>query len=364
MFRLLLTLAFALTFLSACDEAGWDPEGDGSSGQNPNNDYYFGPNDVWELVLRDDDTFRITRKAELDATIFDEDFEGSYETLANGYTRLTVDEAPSGINTTIMALILDNDSVILQPIEQGSRQVLVFVSQGECPESNTDGVWVQYKFENSADTAADDQSFFGIWRFNPTNASLVVFNDYNLVDMETTLGGFTDLSENCDEGLASDETYAHFYGNNYAALNIDKDDNSINQYFLGLPSHSVGSTSDLNHNYVGFMYDGQSNTNSEIAASCTDGDCFIYNVENVNFVEYETSSHSVALVDEVNEPATGFVTGTWENIVGNTGNIACATVFDLGDDDQTFLACVAQFPAEREEGDSADAVNLFLLSNN
>ncbi len=360
--RFLFVILASTFFLTSCDEAGWNSNNNDNNDDNNNSSSerdFFGPNAIWQLSFDDNDSFTLTRKNNLDDIVTQVNIQGTYQTLSSGYTRFTVNNPGGAISSSFVGLIIGDESVLLEPVETSSSQILAFIEQGNCPEAIVDGLWLKYKFETGFDTSDGDSEFFGTWRYNPDTSSLVIRDDYSLADMSSTLGGETFNSENCSEGLSADTEYAHFLSETYSTFSIDKDDGSISQFRLGLPESQVNSSTEFNGNYVGLLYESLNNSSTLVSAECTDGVCSIFNVDDVENIQNVTSSHELTLDGTPDTPEDGFITGTWQNTENETANIACAVIFDVDADEHTFLACVGQYPAAT----ISDVANLFLLSN-
>lgn len=357
-----LAVFLCVLFLGSCDEAGWDPVGDDDdNGGNGSVRNYFGPNDVWELRLEDDGDFRLTRKNAISDVTPQLMVEGTYETLNTGYTLFTVSNPGASIPSVLSGLQIGDDAVIMMPIQSTNPQILALVSAGECPDSLVDGTWVSYRFRDDANTLSDEESYFGTWRYNPNdadNTNFIIQDDYNLTDMNTTFGGETFISDDCDDGLASATSYSHYLSDTYSAISIDKDVASTTQFRLGLPESTVATNTALNGDYVGMMYESEGNNSSTVSLTCTDGVCELYQVTSIAIIDNFDFIYDINFEETTDQPENGFITGTWGNDLIPASNIACAVALDVDDDEHSFLACVAQVPGTVV----GDVANLFLLS--
>ena len=360
-------LIFTTLFISSCDEAGWSPVAiDDDEDETTDNRRFFGPGSVWELTLDDDDSFALTRKTAIDSESAELEILGTYNILDSGFTRLTVSEPAVNVPTTIAALDIADYAVLLMPPESTNNQLVATITSGTCSSASVSGNWIQYKFSSTADTSADDQYFFGTWRYDPAIDFFHTYDEYNVGEfVKNSAGGGSATSEGCDEGLASNETDSQFVSANASIVSIDEDDSQINTFRFGLPEDRIVSAANFDGDYVGFMYDTDSDSSGTIAASCNAGECELYSVSDIANVEREEANktHTLALGETPDLPEDGFITGTLTDLIddsdNNPGNIACMVNMDINNSEKHLLSCVGQYPSEA----TGEAVNIFLYSD-
>ncbi len=144
---------FALVTISACSSS--DSSGPANPQQPPPTGAapvaYNGPGSKWDADLREDGSFRITRRADVNSAI-DMTIDGNYVRSAAGFVLMTVDsatgqDAPAQGDT---AWAIEAEGYALMLYTQGDN-FIPMIKSGVCPSADFNGNWVIRNTRGSPD---------------------------------------------------------------------------------------------------------------------------------------------------------------------------------------------------------------------
>lgn len=299
---------------------------------------YNGPGSNWEFSYTGS-TFQLKE------AVASLEVNGSMETLASGFKKLTVTNAtgtgaPSAGDA---AYGLDVPGVVflLKPIAANSNIIPMVVS-GSCPSANTTMNWVMTKIDDDVDLydhttpkVNDSQELVGTVSITSTGASLTKKFTANSGDVTGTP---LPMTIDCNAGKGSvDGGAADMYltaaGGAIVRINGDSgtEDDSIIMAMPGAQSISSGAA---DGDFVGLGYSSEDTIpiKAELSGSTL-------TVKQINpDTGSETGFSGSVTISNFDQPATGFVKG---NITGQTNQkVLCTVNTDVAGSGKSMIFCV------------------------
>lgn len=366
---LLTAIIILLSSLAAC-KAGFESGGDGGSGGNGDGvdeEITFSGPGTWEIELnRQNDTYTIEHRAEPGADV-DMTITGDYQQLDSGFTRLTIQQAPQGaqLKETFTAIEIDDEYLLLLPIENGSDQIIASVVAGDCPENNITGNWITYDTTTAANASAEDEYYFGTYTYAINNGTGILNSLYDLETFTVNTETLTLDGEACDNGVSETDSVVQYVSSDGSAVvhnNADNADNSELLFVMDTKEFVAKANLDSD-DYIGFYYDSMFSVGAKaipVALSCEAGECDmnqVVNIENgsTNDNTYQISFETPGTLSDTS--VEGFVNGTISDMSDNVGKLVCSVDIDFLGEDRIVWACVGQSPT-----DSTEFVNLFVTT--
>ncbi len=356
---LVVLLVVGMTLgLHACGGSDSDDEGEVVNAYN-------GPGSKWDVLLRDDNTFTITRRPSarrgVDLTV-----NGDYERLDSGFLRLVVsdaegEDAPSA-GDEAWALEIVGYALMLKPVDPNNDQIIPMINSGTCPEDDFDANWVIVKKSSDADATATDRDFFGVFSYDASSTTPSLPSMFALDALFTAQGaGTLDGGAECEDGLMLvDDAEMFLTENGGAIVHTQISDPDDSSFIFALAQTAIGDIDDTDGDYAGILFDESSGSGDRIrpvAVTCGAGTCTGNLVRNVRNGSTSNEAVTIDLTGGVDTLADGFVTGTITNDDGDTGNLACMVDSDALGSGQKIVSCVGQSP-----GDNTNMFNIILAS--
>ncbi len=358
-FMAVLLLAGMTLGLYACSSGG------GSDGDADVVNAYNGPGSKWDVLLRADDSFTITRRPSASAAV-DMTVNGDFTRLASGFLRFVVSDA-SGTDAPsagdeAWGLEIQGYALMLKPVDPSSDQIIPMINSGTCPTADFNANWVIVKKANDADASANDRDFFGEFSYDATNSDPSLPSRYALDVLFSPQGaGTLDGSAECEDGLmlvADAEMYLTENGGAIVHTQINNPADS--SFIFALAQSPIVNIDNADGNYAGILFDQSSGAGDRIqpiSVSCGSGTCTGFVVTDVVTGATSAESVTISLSGGVDVPADGFVTGTITDNIGDTGNLACMANNDALGSGKIIVSCVGQSP-----GDNTNMFNVILVS--
>ena len=356
---LLVILVLGMSLgLHACNSSDSDDDADIVNAYN-------GPGSKWDVVLRDDNSFTITRRPgardAVDLTV-----NGDYQRLDSGFLRFVVsdasgDDAPSA-GDAAWGLEIVGYALMLKPVDPDNDQIIPMINSGTCPTDDFDANWVIVKKSSDADATATDRDFFGEFSFDASASDPSLPSMYALDNLFTPQGaGTLDGSAECADGLMLvDDAEMYLTENGGAIVHTQIDDPDDSSFIFALAQSAIGDIDNTDGDYAGILFDQSSGSGDRIqpvAVTCGSGTCTGNIVTNVRNGALSAETVTIALGGGVDTPVDGFITGTITNDDGDTGNLACMADYDALGSGQKIVSCVGQSP-----GDNTNMFNVILAS--
>ncbi len=326
---------------------------------------YNGPGSKWDVLLRADNSFTITRRPSANAAVI-MTVNGDYERLASGFLRFVVsdasgDDAPSA-GDEAWGLEIVGYALMLKPVDPNNDQIIPMINSGTCPAADFTANWVIVKKANGADATATDRDFFGEFAFDATSSDPSLPSMYALDNLFTPQGaGTLDGSAECEDGLMLvDDAEMYLTENGGAMVHTQISDPNDSSFIFALAQSAIGDIDNADGDYAGILFDQSSGAGDRIqpiSVSCGSGTCTGFIVTDVVTGATSAESVTISLSGGVDTPVDGFVTGTITNDDGDTGNLACMADYDALGSGKKIVSCVGQSP-----GDNTNMFNVILAS--
>jgi len=306
------------------------------------------------------DAFELTRSSSPTSNVTTT-ITGTYTSFSNsnGFTRLNVVEKDgASANDQITVVISGSSAAFMSPVFSSSNRILPMIADTDCLSSGTiNGNWIRFKQPDIRQS--DDPYEFGTLEYSVADGTLNLESRYSLGELTTNQGSLSIPSATCSDGVAagSDSTQYYTNGNNPLAL-LDlyntQDLEGQNQQLFSLPISPIAASSTFNGTYYGFIYDQQSQENHTIKAECTDVNCIlsvVTDIENGDTSQTE-GPYTLTLDGLINLPSSGFVTGSFGYQAGTTQTISCM----VSSSGTKTVACIGRSP-----NDVNAELNIFLV---
>lgn len=357
-FLVVLLVAGMTLGLHACNSSDSDDDADVVNAYN-------GPGSKWDVLLREDNSFTITRRPSANDAI-DLTVNGDYERLDSGFLRFVVDDA-SGTDAPsagdeAWGLEIAGYALMLRPVDASSDQIIPMINAGTCPDSDFDANWVIVKKSSDADATATDRDFFGEFSYDATTSIPTLPSMYALDNLFTPQGaGTLTGGSECEDGLML-VTDAEMYltENGGAIVHTQISDPDDSSFIFALAQSPIADIDNSDGDYAGILFDQSSGAGDRIqpvAVSCGSGTCTGNIVTNVVTGAVSADTVTITLSGTVDTPVDGFVTGTITDNDGFTGNLACMADYDALGSGKKIVSCVGQSP-----GDNTEMFNVILSS--
>ncbi len=364
----LLALSVATLTSSILVGCGGSSSSDDVSGVD-----YNGPGSKWDLSMKDDGTFHIDHRPDINSAI-DYTVDGTYVRNASGFVSLTVTggegaDAPTA-GSQAWALEVPGYAMMLKPV--GSDQLVAMVKAGECPTGDFDANWVIVKQDTSggnADANNSGRDFAGTFHFDfaSQTPSLPIKKALTTGHPTVSGGGIDPGDVTCEDGIMNVPGAAMYLTANGGAIvhtdGMSPGDESDDSFIFGLSQKQILNASDSDGDYAGMLFDDNMSDGTKInpvSLSCTSGTCTGYLVTDITTGATSVDSVTVTLSGSINEiggdSANGFMTGTISDGFG-TGNMICMVDPDAVGSGKKIVSCVGQSP-----GNVNDMFNVLFVS--
>lgn len=368
---LLPAIIIFISSLTAC-KAGFESDGDGGSGGNgggtDNEITFIGPG-TWEIELNSgDETFTIERSANPGADV-DLTITGVYQQLDSGFSRLTVQKVSEGstaqLKSAFTAIEIDDEYLLLLPIENNSDQIISTVVANDCPENDLTGNWITYDTATSANASAENEYYFGTYTYAASDGVGILNSHYDLETFTANTNADILSGTPCDDGVSETDSVVQYVSSKSSAMvhnNADNADNSELLFVMDTKEFAAKADMDSD-SYIGFYYDSMFSTGAKaipVALSCEAGECDMNQVVNIENGSTNDNTYQISfetpgtLSDSV---VDGFVNGTISDISDNEGKLVCSVDINFLGEGRIVWACVGQSPT-----DPTEFVNLFVTT--
>lgn len=333
---------------------------------------YNGPGSKWDLSMKDDGTFHIDHRPDINSAI-DYTVDGTYTRHNSGFVSLTVTggegvDAPS-VGSEAWALEVPGYAFMLKPVD--SDQLVAMVKAGECPTGDLDANWVIVKQDTSgghADANNSGRDFAGTFHFDASTQtpSLPAKKALSAGYPDVAGGGIDPGAVTCSDGIMNVPGAAMYLTSNGGAI-VHTDsgtpsDETDDSFIFGLGQKAITHINDADGDYAGMLFDdnmGNGNKIHPVSLSCVSGSCTGYLVTDISTGAVSTDSVTVTLtaINEIGgDVLNGFMTGTIDDGFG-TGNMICMADPDALGTGKKIVSCVGQSP-----GDVNDMFNVLFVS--
>ncbi|WP_096086929.1 hypothetical protein [Agaribacterium haliotis] len=327
---------------------------------------YSGPSEGkwWELTFTGSgNNYELRRRPSPSSSQTDFTLKGTMTRLDSGYAQFSVSSktgSGDNVGSNFVALEFGNEAFVLYPVESGADELIAIVPKDKCPSNDVrgNGLFLERPEDNAT---SDSIAWLGSFTYGISDKSARLSDGLALDDDFTRQNDVSTSSADCEDGIAEHNNGNHFLADNSAVIELDAGENNYRRVF-SLPARSINAIADSNGNYVGFARDFAAPDDVfYIRAECTDGQCSLYQVSDIENPEASTQLYYTLNFDDnlnVNNSA-GLATGDITNhpVNGdpqNQSNIACSinTSFssEVGSNTKNyqFLHCNAQSPYNRE----------------
>ncbi|OUS25586.1 hypothetical protein A9Q99_20575 [Gammaproteobacteria bacterium 45_16_T64] len=359
-----LVLSSVVGAMVACGGGG----GSSSSSSASVDQAYAGPGSKWDVTLNTDNSFSISRRDSVDTAVT-LTVEGTYERLTSGFVKLTVgssvgDDGPSQ-GDTAWALEAPGYAFFLNPIQDGSSQMIAMVTSGACPSSSLSANWVLVKKASDSSASSTDSDFFGTFAFNDSTGVASLPEKRSLADTSTNQGPEANIgSGSCSDGImtigsGADGGVMYLTANGGAIVHTNVDDEEDASFIFALPQTSITAVANLDGDFSGLLFDDSQSSGDEIspvAFSCASGTCTGNIVTNIDTGELSVDEVTISLNGTPDAIDDGLITATITS-GSDTGVLACMADTDVLDSGSVMVSCVGQSP-----GDNAKMFNVMLVS--
>lgn len=338
----LLSIVTTVTF-TACSNS--------SSGSNS----YSGPGSKWDMSFTPDGFFTTTKAADSSSAVT-LTVNGTYTDLSSGFKKLTVTSVAGtdgpAVGDTAYGLEVPGYVFLMKPLT--GEQLISMVVSGTCPTGDMAANWVMVNVRDGEDVT--NYALGGIFNLDSTTSAASLPNMYSATG--TNVSSESLGTGTCADGLMTVGTAEMFLTSSGGAIvNTNAANIASSDFVFGFAQVAVGSTANLNGDYAGVVYNDSATSGNKfmpVNLSCTGGVCTGYEVTNVETGATSTDGVTLTLTS-VDNPSTGFVLGTIQNIGGGTtGNVIC--IFDTSAS-KTIGSCAGQDP-----GDTTKLFNVLLAS--
>ncbi len=356
---LLLALGLAAA-LQACSSGGG---GSGVDAEEAGDRSYNGPGSKWDVTLRTDDSFTITRRPDASSAV-DLTVNGDYEELASGFLHFVVSDASgSGAPSSgdeAWGLEIEGYALMLKPVDPGSDQVIPMINSGTCPASDFTANWVLVRKASSTDATDAGRDFFGVFDYEVASNTPTLPDRFALDNNFTSQGAGNISSGTCSDGLMLVSDAEMFLTENGGAIvhtNISDSDES--SFIFALAQSPIADIDNVDGEYSGMLFDESSSAGDRIqpvAVTCAAGTCNGNIVTDIETGDTSAEAVTISLNGTVDDLADGLVTGTITGGSGS-GNLACMVDYDALGSGTKIVSCVGQSP-----GDNTRMFNIILAS--
>ncbi|TVZ37481.1 hypothetical protein P886_1822 [Alteromonadaceae bacterium 2753L.S.0a.02] len=368
---------FALSFLLAGCEPGWDTSDGGTATPTPTvpgdlDPLYVGLGSSWRLELDDEaNQFTLTKHDVPDGTLL-LDASGSYQELQSGFTELIFNTVSTGTGISAgdkrTLLITGSAVVISEPMESASKQLQAMVNADTCSENDLESNWLLYKQADNFNIDEDDAHHFGRFIFTVGNNAATIAR--RSLDDELSFNSLTSSTDGCTDGNAVGSNYRFYLTlSNSASVEIAENEDSItagnsanSQFLLVLERSKILATSNFNGTYIGFYSDSNDDSYMAIQAECTDGTCTFQKMTDLENGSLDPDNiYNLDLATEsVDDPEDGMLVGKVTLPDETTeGKVVCSINNDYADSGDKSIACVGTPPGSTT---LAEITNIFLRS--
>lgn len=359
--HLIVLIVFSLSCMGAsCGGSESSSPFTGSSGQVGSASDYTGPGSSWNVTLDGFGFFYITESETLDDPI-SMTVSGTYERHDSGFIELTVvdadgDDAPEADDTTV-AIEIPGFGFLFQPFGADEEMIPLLMS-GDCPVQDVTTNWITMTCNSggsACDAESDSQGFFGTFDYVYATGQSTLSSRFTLDD-GSDLGASIVGTELCGDGVSAPAGAVVYLSEEPGAVvHLNPDDHDEAQHMMGLPQQTL-TAGDLAADYVGFIFDKNSNASEPVQMSVGSGGATgsITDVD-PDALHDLASGASLASVsfDSVNmvegTSADGWVTATYSAEGESDTVMYCTAATDIGTSGLGMLLCVGQSPTDTEE---------------
>ncbi len=322
---------------------------------------YNGPGSVWDVELRDDDTFTIERRATLDTPVI-LTVNGTYETSPQGFLLMEVtsasgEDAPAPGDT---AWAVEAQGYALMLYTQGDNFVPM-IKAGTCPTENFTANLVISRKRSDANANGIAEDYFGSFAYDAASGGATLPARHSISDGFPSLGGQDIPPGTCRDGImVLDDALMYLTDNGGAIVHTNLQDETDSSFIFALGQKQMTNATALDAEYAGILFDRNLASGEQVAPvslACTSGVCTGTLVTDV-VAGTTDGAVTVDLFGTTNSPIPGFITGTITDGAGGTGNLACMVDENVQDSGQRLISCVGQSP-----GDNTQVFNVFFASN-
>lgn len=348
--------------------------GSSSTTSTVTSDDYNGPGSKWDLSLKNDGSFHIDHRPDINSAI-DYTVDGTYVRETSGFVSLSV-TGGTGVNapsagSLAWGLEVPGYAMMLKPVD--GDQLIAMVKAGECPTADFDANWVIVKQDRSggnADANNAGRDFAGQFHYDFTTGtpSLPVKKALSAGFPGVTGGGIDPGAVTCQDGIMNiPGAVMYLTSNGGAIVHTDggsPSDETDDSFIFGLGQKTITNVNEADGQYAGMLFDASSPSGSKIqpvSLNCTSGTCLGTIVTDVTTGALSSDSVTVTLSGSVNDIGgtgmNGFMTGTIDDGLGGTGNMICMVDPDAIGSGKKIVSCVGQSP-----GDTNDMFNVLFVS--
>ncbi len=347
--------------------------GSSSSSDDVSSTDYNGPGSKWDLSMKDDGTFHIDHRPDINSAI-DYTVDGTYTRHDSGFVSLTVTggegtDAPVA-GSQAWALEVPGYAFMLKPVD--SDQLVAMVKSGECPTGDIDANWVIVKHDTSgghADANNAGRDFAGTFHFDyaTQTPSLPAKKALSSGYPSVAGGGIDPGAVTCQDGIMNVPGAVMYLTANGGAIvhtdGMSPNDETDDSFIFGLGQKAITHINDADGDYAGMLFDdnmGNGNKIHPVALNCVSGSCTGYLVTDITTgaVSADTVTINLTAINEIGgDVLNGFMTGTIDDGFGTPGNMICMADPNALNTGKKIVSCVGQSP-----GDANDMFNVLFVS--
>ena len=347
----ILAIFTAIAVLTSCSSD------DGTATATDASYSYAGPGSNWEFTYTGS-TFQLKE------AVASLEVNGSIETLASGFKKLTVTSA-SGTGAPSAgdaAYGLDVPGVVflLKPLAANS-EIIPMVVSGSCPSGDSTMNWVMTKVDDGADAASSTQEAVGTAKFNASSGGLLSKTALDNSNITSGVGEGT-LSFSCDAGKGTVTGQAEMYltAAGGAIVRTFGGDGSAggtdDGIILAMPGAQSISSGAADGDFVGLAF--TSNETYPIKATLSGS------AISVQQIDPDTGNNAGSVSDTVNiaafdSPSTGFVRGSLQSSANQ--KIMCTVNTNVASSGKSVIFC-AGMDGDGAGGTADKLFNALLIS--
>lgn len=367
-------LALALT---GC-KTGWEDSGsaDDPIPEDPSElaTNFYGLGSYWRLELDEDNTQFTLLKSAKAGEANQLSASGSYQMHDSGFGVLTVNTVSAGntVSTgdTLSFIRLKNFFVIVEPIEDNTRQVVPLINADHCASTDLKSNWILYKQANNFNADNDPAYYYGEITWTRAINSIVI--ERHLLDGTEAGDGLGSANVTCEDGIIVSEQNRYLVNNaKNAIIEIGEDASAIDagnsdnsQLAFALERRSVNGVGTFDGTYHGYYSENNNNEFFPVNAECAQGACSLHRITDVTSGDRdEQSEYALNFAsDTISNASDGFINATFTlPDEETTGPIICTVNTDYGGTGRYAIACVGRPPGI---DDQSKFNNLFLITHN
>ena len=308
---------------------------------------YSGPGSKWDVVLNDDATFLIERRATAQTEVVLR-VSGNYQSLDNGFTQFFVssaqgEDAPAP-GATAWGIEVPGFALFLKPDDSPFGGFISMLDSGTCPSEPLLANWVVVKPQASADATDAAQPIVGAFEYDPSTSQADLTQRYSLQGDD--LGVASLGAASCSDGiLITDEAVVYLTAAGGGLAHTIRADEADREVVFALQQEAISSIGDLDGDYVGLVYDPgnpSGNNVSPTVVNCAAGICS-GNILSALDVSASVAEFSLNLFGTLDQPVQGLIAGEVSNDAGR-GDLVCQVLGGVGASSNMLVSCVGQDP--------------------